>query len=296
MENWLCKIPNLAICILYMSNVLRMENCYFWGMFFVLLVFLIGIVCFVDRLSESTCKWWLAINLNESFNHCDATYFILFCQCLYSSEPFDRTHKMRHTLNRFHSKKTLYNFSRINLINMVFFYLCNYSQYLWSNRLQANPHNIRVNDINVSKPCTMKSKMSIYTGKIYKNHSHLASGSDVCLWERPWGFSRGKRKESGQRKLIVAASFTVQTDNYNYALTFRRWSPADSRHPEDTSVRKYQQSTQSSSQFYRKSVYTELQRGFPDEVCCPLRVRHLSFSRFAAVICSNLSGLQPISN
>lgn len=87
-------------------------------------------------------------------------------------------------------------------------------QYLWSNRLQANPHyNITVYDINFNKPCTIKSKMNIYIGKNYKNYTFLVSGSDICLWEGHEVSQKYFRKQNktkkerlGQRKLILAAS------------------------------------------------------------------------------------------
>lgn len=146
---------------------------------------------------------------------------------------------------------------------MVYFYLCNDFQYLWSNRLQANPHNnIIVNDINSNKPCTVKSKMNIYIGKNYKNYTLSLWVAQTSVYEKAMRFLKmlkGKTKRRGQRKLIIAASITIQIDNY--ALIFPLGRQADSHHSQDTRVRKCQQSTQSFSQFYRKSIYTKLQRG-----------------------------------
>lgn len=62
--------------------------------------------------------------------------------------------------------------------------------------------------------------MNIYIGKNYKNYTFLVSGSDICLWQGQNISQNVKRKTKrrGQRKLILAALFTVQLDNY--ALTF----------------------------------------------------------------------------
>lgn len=72
---------------------------------------------------------------------------------------------------------------------MVYFYLCNDSQYLWSNRLQANPHNnIIVQDINFNKPCTVKSKMNIYIGKNYKNYTRSLWVAQTSVYEKAMRF------------------------------------------------------------------------------------------------------------
>lgn len=69
---------------------------------------------------------------------------------------------------------------------MVYFYLCNDFQYLWSNRLQANPHiNIIVND---NKPCTVKSKMNIYIGKNYKNYTLSLWVAQTSVYEKAMRF------------------------------------------------------------------------------------------------------------
>lgn len=113
------------------------------------------------------------------------------------------------------------------------------------------------------KPCTVKSKMNIYIGKNYKNYTLSLWVAQTSVYEKAMRFlknvRRKNKKRPGQRKLILAALFTFQIDNY--ALTFHRDSKRDSHRPEDTTVKKCQQSTQSFSQFYRKSIYTGLQRG-----------------------------------
>lgn len=82
---------------------------------------------------------------------------------------------------------------------MVYFHLCNDFQYLWSNRLQANPHNnIIVNDINSNKPCTVKSKMNIYIGKNYKNYTLSLWVAQTSVFEKAMRFLKmlkGKQKD-----------------------------------------------------------------------------------------------------
>lgn len=63
--------------------------------------------------------------------------------------------------------------------------------------------------------------MNIYIGKNYKNYTFHVSGSDIGLWQGQkvsQNVKRKKQKRRGQRKLILAALFTIQIDNY--ALTF----------------------------------------------------------------------------
>lgn len=87
-------------------------------------------------------------------------------------------------------------------------------QYLWSNRLQANPHyNITVYDINFNKPCTIKSKMNIYIGKNYKNYTLSLWVAQTSVYEKAMRFLKNilgnktkQKKRLGQRKLILAAS------------------------------------------------------------------------------------------
>ena len=90
----------------------------------------------------------------------------------------------------------------------------------WSNRLQANPHNIIVYDINFNKPWTVKSKMNIYIGKNYKNYTRSLWVAQTSVYEKAMRFLKmfkENKKRSGQRKLNLAASLL-----FKYALTFPR--------------------------------------------------------------------------
>lgn len=70
--------------------------------------------------------------------------------------------------------------------------------------------------------------------------------------------------------LILAALSTVQIDDY--ALNFQR--DAQWTQPEDTSVRKHQQSTQSFFAGLQEVNLHQVAERFPDEVCRPLHIRH----------------------
>lgn len=84
---------------------------------------------------------------------------------------------------------------------------------------------------------------------------------------------KGKTKRLGQRKLILAALFTVQIDNY--ALTFHRDSQADSRRPEDTRSKKMSAVNSKLLTVLQEVNLHQVAERFPDEVCCPLHIRHV---------------------
>lgn len=145
---------------------------------------------------------------------------------------------------------------------MVYFYLCNDFQYLWSNSLQANPHNIIVNDINSNKPCTVKSKMNIYNGKNYKNYTLSLWVAQTPVYEKAMRFLKmfKENKKIGTEKANLS-SFVYCSNKTTMLLLSTVMPSGLSPFQKTLKVRKCQQSTQSFSQFYRKSIYTELQRG-----------------------------------
>lgn len=119
-------------------------------------------------------------------------------------------------------------------------------------------------------PALLKVKWIFTLVKLQKLHAFLVSGSDICLWEghRVSQKYLRKRKRLGQRKLILVA---LRTNNN--ALTFQHDYPAASHHCKDSSK------TMSAVNSKLLTVLQEvnLHRGaerFPDEVCCPLHVRH----------------------
>lgn len=64
--------------------------------------------------------------------------------------------------------------------------------------------------------------MNIYIGRNYKNYTLSLLVAQTSVYEKAMRFLKmlkRKTKRLGQRKLILAALFTVQIDNY--ALTFR---------------------------------------------------------------------------
>lgn len=112
--------------------------------------------------------------------------------------------------------------------------------------------------------------MNIYIGKTTKITRFPCEWLRHLSMTRPSGFSKylRKRKRLGQRKLILVA---LRTDNN--ALTFQHDYPAASHHCKDSSK------TMSAVNSKLLTVLQEvnLHRGaerFPDEVCCPLHVRH----------------------
>lgn len=187
---------------------------------------------------------------------------------------------------------------------MVHFYLCIDIHTLWSNRLWANPlNNITINDLNANKPCTVKSKMDIYRGKNYKNYTlFLMSGSDVCLWQGQKRFSQKKcwkktkkkqtERRRGQRKAYLS-SFVYHSST-QLCSDFPPWRLSPSSRWQ--SRRMSAVNTTSLLTVLQEVNLHQAAERFPDQVCCPLSVRHYLI---LLVWCTNMlqfEWLQPISS
>lgn len=143
-------------------------------------------------------------------------------------------------------------------------------------------------------PALLKVKWIFTLVKNYKNYTFSLWVAHTVVYEKAMRFLKMFRenKKDGQRKLILAALFTIQIDNY--ALTFHRDAQRTLATLKTHWVSKCQQSTQSCSVLQEVNLHQVAER-FPDDVCCPLHKRHFWFSWFSAEICSNFSGLRPIS-
>lgn len=141
-------------------------------------------------------------------------------------------------------------------------------------RLQANPHNIVVYDINFNEPCTVKSKMNIYIGKNYKNYTLSLRVAQTSIYEKAMRFLKllkenKTKKKIGTEKANLSSFVTVLICSY-VPLT----PPWTCTNPQRHEFNKMSAVNSKLLTVLQEVNLHRVAERFPDEVRRPLRVRH----------------------